>query len=45
MMCIMGQDIPWDQCISKYLQYLHPVGTLWICFLISDAIIPKKFAF
>ena len=44
-MCKMGQYLPLSQYHAKHLQYLQPVVNLWICILISDAIIPKKLSF
>ena len=37
-----GKDLSWAKWVSKYLQYLHPETTLWICTLTFDVIIPKK---
>ena len=45
MMCRIAQYLPWGQCLAKNLQYLQPVVTLWICVLISDAIIRREFSF
>ena len=39
MMWRKVQDLPWDQCLTKHLQYLQPIVTLWKCVIIFDSII------
>ena len=41
-MCKIGQDIHRAHYLAKQILYLHPVVTLWIYVLISDAITKKK---
>ena len=36
-----GQYLPWSQCPTKHFKYIQPVVTVWICVLISDAMIPE----
>ena len=45
MMCRMYQDLPQYKCLTKNLQYLKLVVTLWIYVFISDAIISKILCF
>ena len=45
MMFRKDQDLPWDQCLAKHLQYIYPVVTLWTCVIIFDEIIHKQILF